>query len=421
MNKKICQLYFTVIMLALSAGIFLFCGFVRVLPQDVFVDGVAVGGMTYARAAEKVRAHTERTLKEKKLEIVAEDCVYTYRYPEIGYTDDLYRLLPSIRAGGEYDGGTAYYLCGKNEVIRGICEAQTIPVTQPYALFSGEGAPFTYGEGNDGRQPDAVKLQSDIDKALEGGFGRIELCYRRVPRTRTIAEVREETRLLSSFTTYYDGENANRASNIRLAAASLNGCALAGGKKLSFNDIVGDRTKERGYLPAKIIENGEFAEGVGGGVCQVSTTLYNAALLAGLKIAEYHPHSLAVGYVPPSRDAMVSGRAFDLKILNPSKTPVYIRAQTGENSLTVCVYGKSTGECYSIESVVSGSIVAPEEFTDDPAEAREGRDGLLSESYLVAKKGEEVRRVRLRYDKYLPVKRIMLRESLPAPEKQTIN
>ena len=81
---------------------------------------------------------------------------------------------------------------------------------------------------------------------------------------------------------------------------------------------MGARTKARGFLPAKIIENGEFVEGVGGGVCQVSTTLYNCALLAGFNIEEYHPHSLAVSYVPPSRDAMVSGLSCDLKIKNNS-------------------------------------------------------------------------------------------------------
>lgn len=406
----------TVYMLAFLAGFVFLCGFSRSLPVGVRIDGVEVGGMSYARAAEAVREHTEGFLKEQSLEIVGEDCVYVFRYPELNYTDDLYRLVRTIDRAGVYGSGTRYYLCGKDEVIRGICAAERIEATEPYALFHAEGEPFTYCGGNDGRQVDAAALQTDVENALEGGFERVIISYKRVPRTRTVDAVRAETVLLSSFTTYYDGSNLSRASNIRLAAGSLNGSVVGGGKTLSFNDIVGARTKERGYLTAKVIENGEFSEGVGGGVCQVSTTLYNAALLSGLKIAEYHPHSLAVGYVPPSRDAMVSGSAFDLKLVNAGKTPVYIRAETGKNRVTFRLYGKSTGETYSIESVVSGGVAAPEELTDDPSKVREGKDGVLSESYLVAEKDGTVRRVRLRRDKYLPVKRVVLRENLPAPK-----
>ncbi|MDE5729476.1 MAG: VanW family protein, partial [Clostridia bacterium] len=165
--------------------------------------------------------------------------------------------------------------------------------------------------------------------------------------------------------------------------------------------------KESVFLPAKIIETGEFTEGVGGGVCQVSTTLYKAAVLSGMKVVEYHPHSLAVGYVPPSRDAMVSGKAFDLKIKNPAKTPVYIRATTLNGSVNFTFYGADDGAEYSIKSSVTGSIPAPEEITEERDKARDGRDGITSEGYLEITRDGYTKRTLLRKDKYLPVKKII--------------
>ena len=280
-------------------------------------------------------------------------------------------------------------------------------MTEPYAKFSAYGKPFEYCDGNDGRRGDAKALVKDIKNSLNGGFERVNVKFTRVPRTKTIEDVKSETRLLSSFTTCFDGGNLNRVSNIRLAASKINGTVLEGGKTLSFNDIVGARVKERGFLTAKIIENGEFTEGVGGGVCQVSTTLYNAALLSGLKIEEYHPHTLAVGYVPPSRDAMVSGTYFDLKISNPYPTPVYIRASVTGGSVAFSIYGYDDGTAYSLSSEVTGAIPAPEESCASPEEARAGKDGLTSESYLTVTRGSYVKTVLLRKDKYAPVKRVV--------------
>ncbi len=397
------------VMLAVAAGVFCFlCGFSydKKIPKNVTVNGMSVGGLSIADAAGRLRAETEEYLRGKSLEICAGDKVYKYTYPEIYYRDNLFRILKNAKKGKSYTAETSYYLCGAEELAQGICLAEQLRMTEPYAKFSAYGKPFEYCEGNDGRRGDAKALVKDINNSLNGGFERVNVKFTRVPRTKTIEDVKSETRLLSSFTTRFDGGNLNRVSNIRLAASKINGTVLEGGKTLSFNDIVGARVKERGFLTAKIIENGEFTEGVGGGVCQVSTTLYNAALLSGLKIEEFHPHTLAVGYVPPSRDAMVSGKAFDLKIKNNGKTPIYIRANTTNGSVTFDIYGKSDGAKYSLKSSVTGNIPAPEEATDDPDKARSGKDGLISEGYLEIMRAGVTKSVLLRKDKYKPVKRI---------------
>ena len=134
-----------------------------------------------------------------------------------------------------------------------------------------------------------------------------------------------DVRLLSSFTTRFDGGNAARSHNIRLAAKLINGSVVKNGETFSFNATVGQRTPERGFKRAKIIENGEFVEGIGGGVCQASTTIYNAVLTAGLKIEEWHRHTLKSSYVKPSFDAMVNSNGADLVFVNDTASPIYIR------------------------------------------------------------------------------------------------
>lgn len=397
-----------VVMLAFSAGVICFAGafaYSPKVPKKVTLNGVSVGGMTRAEAARVVRKVTEDYLKDKTLKIVAGSTEYKFAYPEIYYKDDVYSVLKNAQSGKSYKAETRYYLCGMEEIASWICLNESSSAVEPYAKFSSYGVPFEYFEGNDGREPDRAKLIEDTANSLNGGFEDVVLKFKTVNRKTTLESVKQKTRLLSSFTTKFDGGNLNRASNIRLAASKINGCVLTSGKTLSFNNIVGARVKERGFLSAKIIEHGEFTEGVGGGVCQVSTTLYNAALLSGLEIEEYHPHSLAVSYVPPSRDAMVSGKACDLKIKNTGETPVYIRAHTTNGSITFDIYGKSDGAVYSLDSSVTGNIPAEEETTDDPAKERAGKDGVLSEGYLKITRGGTTKSVRIRKDKYLPVKK----------------
>ena len=267
------------VMLAVAAGVLCFlCGFSydKKIPKNVTVNGMSVGGLSIADAAGRLRAETEEYLRGKSLEICAGDKVYKYTYPEIYYRDNVFRILKNAKKGISYTAETSYYLCGAEELAQGICLAEQLQMTEPYAKFSAYGKPFEYCDGNDGRRGDAKALVKDIKNSLNGGFERVNVKFTRVPRTKTIEDVKSETRLLSSFTTCFDGGNLNRVSNIRLAASKINGTVLEGGKTLSFNDIVGARVKERGFLTAKIIENGEFTEGVGGGVCQGSTTLYKA-------------------------------------------------------------------------------------------------------------------------------------------------
>lgn len=397
---------------ALFAGIIFFCcGFTYKLPKNITVNGVDVGGKTRAEAAEIIRGNIVNNLKQKSLTVYGKSNKYVFSYPEIGYKDDLQTLLKTVKKGGEYTASVSYYLNGLNEIAANICADESLAVTEPYAIFNSEGAPFTYFEGNDGKHADGAKLINDIRTSLSGSFNDVYLNVSTVKRKTALRTVKYDTRLLSTFTTHFDGTNADRSHNISLAAQKINGTVLKNGGSFSFNETVGQRTAERGFKSAKIIERGEFVDGVGGGVCQVSTTLFNAAILAGCEISEFHPHSLAVSYVPPSCDAMVSGTYFDLKFENRTGYTLYIRAVTGGSYITFNIYGRGDGAVYGYRSTVTGAIPAPEEITKDGSLVKEGRDGTVSEGYLTVTRNGYTKTTLFRRDKYAPIKRVVLEQT----------
>ena len=219
---------------------------------------------------------------------------------------------------------------------------------------------------------------------------------------------------LGSYTTYFDEEQTGRTQNIRLAVQWINGVTLQPYGTFSFNQTVGKRTVEAGFKKAKIIEDGRFVLGIGGGVCQVSTTLYNAALKSGLEILEYHPHSLKISYVAPSRDAMVSTQC-DLKLYNPYPQPVRLHASVKGSAVQVSFLGKNTGDRWEIVSHVLEEIPPPPPIVEEGKTERiirAPKNGVKSEAYLERyKDGKLVARTRIRTDSYKPVQAIVVKKN----------
>ena len=227
--------------------------------------------------------------------------------------------------------------------------------------------------------------------------------------------------LRASFYTSYSKSTEERKHNISLASKSLNNVFVDVNGEFSFNYTVGERTKKRGYKEAKIIVNGEFVDGVGGGVCQVSTTLYNAVLLAGLNVIEYHPHSLPVSYVAPSFDAMVNSSWADLKFINNTHNPIIIKAFANGERLLVEIYGEKMQEKYVRESVITKTLppleekvvfdddgLYPELFEGEFKQVRWGNSGYLSEGYLTKIVGGKRVKKKIRSDKYSPTRGLIV-------------
>ena len=244
----------------------------------------------------------------------------------------------------------------------------------------------------------------------------------------------QEITLRSEFYTSYGSSSEERKSNIKLASKALNNVMVDVGGEFSFNLTVGERTEKRGYKTAKIIVNGEFVDGVGGGVCQVSSTLYNAVILAGLTVSEYHSHSLPVSYVAPSFDAMVNSGSADLRFINNTDNPIIINTIADGSKLTVKIYGQPLSVKYERKSVIVEEIPAPdaEEVFDDNGEypdlyegdsmfLRYGKVGYKSEGYLITiKNGKKISEKKIRSDRYAPTKGLVIYGRAQRPVQEEI-
>ncbi|MGA9175373.1 MAG: VanW family protein [Thermoactinomyces sp.] len=144
---------------------------------------------------------------------------------------------------------------------------------------------------------------------------------------------------LASYTTYFNSGNLNRSHNIRLSAKAIDHTVLLPGQIFSFNRTVGERSLNRGYRPARIIVKGEYSEGVGGGICQTSSTLFNCVDRAGLRVIQRASHSKMVTYVPKYRDATVSWGGPDFRFQNQLDEPILIEADIKKGRLTIAIYG----------------------------------------------------------------------------------
>lgn len=141
--------------------------------------------------------------------------------------------------------------------------------------------------------------------------------------------------VLASYTTYFDSSVVGRSKNIELSAAAINNVILGVGDIFSYNEVVGPRTVERGYQKAMEIVNKELVEGIGGGICQTSSTLFNAVDQVGVEYIEWHHHSIHIGYVPIGRDATVSWGGPDFRFQNKKSVPMLIKAYVNGGSITV--------------------------------------------------------------------------------------
>ncbi len=189
-----------------------------------------------------------------------------------------------------------------------------------------------------------------------------------LPTTKINPEITQKyfnkfTNLRSDFATDISNSSADRKHNIKNALMSLNKVEIAPNQIFSFNKIVGRRTAENGYRQAKIIVNNEFVEGIGGGVCQVSTTLYNSALLAGLEILEANKHSKQVGYVKYGFDAMVNFGSSDLKFRNNTSEKITIITNYSQTNARIRIFGENMlNTKYKLTSEIY-NVIEPEEET----------------------------------------------------------
>lgn len=182
---------------------------------------------------------------------------------------------------------------------------------------------------------------------------------------------------VGTFSTNFSASNISRSKNVANAARLINGSVVYPGETFSVHDAISPMTEENGYYAAPSYNNGEVVDSIGGGVCQVSTTLYNAVLLAELEIVERSPHSMVVSYVKPSMDAAIAGDYKDFKFRNNTDVPIYIEGGTVSGSVYFRLYGEETRNPKRKVKYVSETIE-----TIDPGEDKITYDKTKPESYM---------------------------------------
>lgn len=225
--------------------------------------------------------------------------------------------------------------------------------------------------------------------------------------------------LLATYTTNYDASNINRDNNLVLAANKINGTVINPGEVFSYNQTVGKRTIENGFKEAKAYAGGKVVLDVGGGICQLSSTLYNSVLLANLEVTERHNHYFKTSYVPEGRDATVSWGALDFKFKNNRKYPIKIESNVGDGVATINIYGIKQEDDYTvvIDSSVTSIISSKTEYQVDSSlkdgeevTTQKGSNGCTSETYkTLLKNGAVVSKTLISSDTYNALPTIIMR------------
>ena len=372
--------------------------------QGVTIDGEDVSGMSVKEALELLEGRYHTDVSEQVLTLsygeAEEKQEWEIPFQEIGVGYDVegavksaYDLGRSGTADENFKVGATLLKSGINievpytydvvlldEKLRAIaeefdCEAEDSTVTR-------KNGQFVISDEKDGLVMDKEKTIEAVAAVLDTRMSGEALIVAEVTKPEVTAEDNENiTDLIGTYYTTYNYSDPNRNNNLAVGCNYINGTILAPGEVFSANEGLGSQTAAGGYKMAGVYNNGKVELGMAGGVCQVTSTLYNAAIMAELEIVERHPHSMTVGYVPLGRDAAIAGTYKDLKFKNDTEYPIMIEAYASNGKLVMNIYGHEIHDDsrkVSYETVYEATVPKPaEKITEDP-ERPEGEREVTS-------------------------------------------
>ena len=286
-----------------------------------------------------------------------------------------------------------------------------------------ENGTFKIIKGSQGVEVNVEKsiaaIENYVSNDWDGQGGNIELTAEIVEPKGSEEELSKVKDLLGGFNTNYSSSTQNRCDNIATAAGKINGTVLYPGEEFSVYEMIGPLDAANGYELAGAYENGQTVQSYGGGVCQVSTTLYNAVIFANLDIVSRSNHQFVPSYVKAGRDATVVYGAIDFKFKNTRKYPIKIKSSVSGGIAKIQIFGMKEETEYDvkIETKITGSIPMQTTYEDDPTleqgkekVVQKGHNGTYSEAYkVVYLNGKVVSRTLLSKDKYNQMSTIIKR------------
>jgi vancomycin resistance protein YoaR len=418
--------------------------FEPVIRPNVSIGIVPVGGLTREEAAKKLRLwweterRTEVELSSPLLKaqpkpltltaagLVLDDKASIAQIPLEEFWDSVER-----KAGLEGSEAKRY------DVVYKLDPKQVAPLEE---FVERNGKPFRparvkYSGGALLRQEEIAGVTLDESRMAEAALAAVQTGKGELPIVTAEKRVPDEalaqiSEVMSTYTTSFSTRKVTRCANIRLAASMLDGLVLMPGERFSFNGSVGRRTRENGFKVAGVYKNGKHDVDIGGGICQVSTTLYNAALLSNLEIKVRSPHSMPVPYVPLGRDATVDFGSQDLAFVNNTPGPIAISSHYQPGRLTFRVLGKKEPGL-SVKITTSGRKTwsAGVKYVHDgslpPGKSKVvdagGMAGSVNSFRSVYRYGQLVKRESLGRSHYRGGTRIVARNTNPAPAPSEID
>jgi len=409
------------------------------IPDGIYVGEFNLGGMTVEEAEQKVKEYMDG-LEDQSIELDVDGTTFQTTAKELGFywsnTDAVKEAAKHAVSGNlieQYMGlkdlqrepvniplETAVDEARVENFIQEQCGG--ITAEPQNASITRENGVFTVTPGVTGKVVDIAATKNVLDEALTGMTGPVS--------TRAVVAVKEPDiseadlstigDVLGTFSTDFSSSGAARSKNLNNGASKINGHVLMPGETLSGYECMNPFTTGNGYYTAAAYENGQVVDSVGGGVCQIATTLYNASLQAELEIVQRQNHSMIVTYVKPSMDAAIAGTYKDIKVINNYSTPIYIEGGTSGRTLTFTIYGKETRPANRQVTYVSETLSvtdpgAPTERVDHSLapgvqkRVQSAHRGMRSRLWkVVTVNGVETERTLLHTDTYNASKAIVL-------------
>jgi vancomycin resistance protein YoaR len=403
------------------------------ITQGVYIDSIHVGGMTADEAKQSVQEYVNE-LKGKTVTVNVDDKSETITLGELDYDYRDNNFIEEALAVGKNGNLIKRYKELKDveqetlvfplefqisdekvkEFVTNKLGAHNIPAVN--ASLKRESGKFTYTDSTPGRKVLVNETISTIKKALYEGWNQQDLVLSADIETEeplyTLEDVKKCNTLLGSFSTIYATSTADRAGNLANGARLINNLILYPGDEFSAYDELTPFTKENGYFEAGAYANGLVVDSIGGGACQVTTTLYNAVLAAELEVTERSAHSMTIGYADLSRDAAIAGTWKNFKFKNNTKTPILVQAFTQNRTITFNIWGEETRP--SNRKVVYKTVIldetkpGPDVITEDPTKpttymetTQSAHIGYVAELYkIVYENNVEVSRTRVNRSVY---------------------
>ncbi len=337
--------------------------------EGIYVDGIELSGYSRDEAINLLKDKKQKEIEAKKMKILSDrnkefeftlslkDLGYDYNYGKAveeahnvgreGNFIERYRFIRNLLKDPLNIELVYYY--DPNSIDKYVDEiSKTLYEESKDATLKFDGTRFHITDEVVGYEVNKGKLKSMIESNIDQ-LNDIYVPYDEIKPKTTAKLYNKVNGLLAHFSTSFKSSASGRINNIRLSANSFKGLIVLPGEVVSYNETTGPRSSKNGYEDAPVIVNGELTPGIGGGVCQTSTTLYNALLLADLEILERHPHSIPPAYVPKGTDAAVAGTYYDLVFKNNFDFPIYIDTKIIDKTVHFYIYGDAANRDYKIK------------------------------------------------------------------------